>query len=179
MMPAFSRAIAATVVPMVHADRGDGRGCRSDDVGRVEAPAEADLDHCRLDTCAPKHLEGHRRRDLEECRRHGQRAGRLQPIGHTEHVVCCLLECVRVNRRVIDDEALGEVDEVRGDVSGSANALRPQRAVGERRDRPFAVCPGDVQRGEAPLRMPKRRAQRLHVLQTQFDPEGLEREQTF
>jgi hypothetical protein len=57
--------------------------------------------------------------------------------------------------------------------------VRHQRAVGECRHRPFAVGPGDVQRAEAPFRMAERRAQRLHVLQAQLDPEVLEREQTF
>ena len=53
-----------------------------------------------------------------------------------------------------------------------------QRTVGQCRDGPFAVRPRDLQRGVAPLRMPERGAQCLHVLQTELDPEILEGEKT-
>jgi hypothetical protein len=57
------------------------------------------------------------------------------------------------------------------------DALRQKRPMGECGDGPFAVGPGDVKRAEASFGVAECRAERLHVLQAQLDPEVLEREE--
>ena len=61
---------------VIERDRGDRGDRRRQDVGRVEAAAEADLDDGDIDRGALEDLERDRGRDLEERRRHRQRAAR-------------------------------------------------------------------------------------------------------
>jgi hypothetical protein len=56
----------AEVLLMVVSDRGDGTHRRSNDVGRVESAAEADLDDRDLDAARPEQLERGGGRGLEE-----------------------------------------------------------------------------------------------------------------
>ena len=115
MMPAFSKAIVAERVAemllVIEADRRDGAGHRSDDVGGVEPAAEADLDHRDLDAGAAEQLE---RRSPSSPRRTSACTASA-PLACSRSAQSSTSSRRRraaagVDRRVVDDEPLGQVD---------------------------------------------------------------------
>ena len=107
----------------------------------------------------------------------GQAARRLQCISAVENVLRGSLQRVRVNRRRPDDEPLGQIDKVWGDVSAGVHAGGDQRGVDHRGDGALAVRAGDVERRERPFGMPQRGAQPGDVVEPELDPERVEREE--
>ena len=148
------------------------------DVGGVEPAAQPDFDHRDLDARAPKHLEGHGRGGFEEGRRDRQPTLLPQPFGQRQHVVRHGVQRRGVDLLAADDEALGQVAQVRRDIARRTHARRQQRRMRHRRHRALAVRPRDVQRLEAAFGMPERFAEALDVLETKLDPEGLEGEES-
>ena len=84
-MPAFSRAISVMVWPsysgVVERDVGDDGEQRLDDVGGVQASAQADFEDGDVDLRARRNEEGHRGEGLEEAGRCGQLAPDDQALG--------------------------------------------------------------------------------------------------
>ena len=164
MMPAFSPAIVASVVPRycwwskaIEVIAVDGRRCH--DVGGVEPAAEADLEHRDVDAGAAEQLEGDRGRDFEERRlRLAARRRRSRPSIARAHVGDRRDQRVaRSTGRPSIDEPLGEIDQVRRGVARRAVAGGAQRRVDHRRDRALAVGAGDVDRRNARSGWPSRR----------------------
>jgi hypothetical protein len=164
------------VLLMVEPDGGDCAGDGTNDVGRVEPAAEADFDDRDLDLGAPEHLERHRSRHLEERRRHLERAVRPQPLDERQDVSGDGMQRRRVNGGAADHEPFRQVGEVGRDVARGPDAGRHQRRMRHRGHRALAVGARDVERGEAALGVAERVTQARDVLETQLDPEHLERE---
>jgi len=81
------------------------------------------------------------------------------------------------HRVPIDDEPLGEADEVRRRVARRSVARRAQRRVDHRRHRSLAVGAGDVHRAERPLGMAEPRHQHRDVVEADLDPQLLQAEE--
>jgi hypothetical protein len=121
MMPAFSRAISPSVEPRLLVIEIDGRDRRSnglDDVGRIEPAAQAGLDDRDLHARPAKQLEREGGRGLEERRRGLERALCAELLNRLAHVAGGAAHRRGVHRLSVDDEALGQIDEVRRGVAG-------------------------------------------------------------
>ena len=142
-MPAFSPAIAAGVVAelphVIEVDRDDRRGHRRHDVGRVEAAAEADLEHRDVDRRPLEDLEARppsspRRtwRGRAAARRRGSRLRRRARRTTTRSSVD------GVDGRAVEREALRQIRRDAARCSGRC-AGRP-RAARARPSRPPIPC---------------------------------------
>ena len=136
-MPAFSNAIAASVWPRCRSwskrDRRDRGDRRRQDVGGVEAAAEADLDHGDVDAArggrsrrrsaveTSKNVGVHRQRARRDAARRPRRARRAVTASNV----------AGVDRRAVDGDALLDAVEVRRGV-----AAGPQAGGAQRRARP-------------------------------------------
>ncbi len=134
---------------------------RRHDVRRVEPPAEPHLEHRELDLRGAKRDERRHRGRLEEAQ-----VGR--PLEHLEQE---RRERVVVERRAVDPNALAESPEMRRRVEPDMAPSRPRHRIDERRDRPFAVRPGDVRHLERPLRVAEARARVGHRTEAEAHPE--------
>ena len=147
------------------------------DVGGVQPAAEPHFEDGDVHAGAAKQLEGHGRRDFEKRRLRLQRPARrrrrpLRDVGDDGGD-----ERVLGDRTAVDDEALGEVDEVGRRVARRSMAGRAQRRIDHRRDRSFAVGAGDVHRAECALGMAEARDDRRDVVEAELDPELFEAEE--
>ena len=80
------------------------------------------------------------------------------------------------DRPAVDDEPLGEIDQMRRRVPRRPVAGGAQRRVDHRRHRAFAVGAGDVHRPECPLGMAEPGDERGDVVEAELDAELLEAE---
>ncbi len=143
-MAAFSAAISASVSPkillMVDADAGDAGDERAgDDVGRVEAAAEPDLEDRRVRWRACESDQRRSGRHLEEAR--------LDPVAMVEHFAEKRGEHFIIDQLAGDADALVEADEVGAGkgVNGPARCFDRGAEEGDRRA--FAVGAGDMEHG--------------------------------
>src|SRR5580765_2928408 len=97
---------------MIDRNRRDGADRRFEHICRVEPSAEPDLDHRDFRVRASEDLEAHRGRCLEERWWSGNHSIFLQAIGAVQDVARNIVQGVVVDRRIADDEALAEVNEV-------------------------------------------------------------------
>src|SRR5439155_14478296 len=81
------------------------------------------------------------------------------------------------NRPAVDDEALGDVDEMRRGEARRSMSGGAQRRVDHRRDRALAVRAGDVDRSKRALGVTEARHERGDVLEAELDPELFEAEE--
>ena len=134
---------------MIERDRRDRRRDRRRSTfvasSRPPRPTSSTAD---LDAGAAEQLERDRRRHLEERRLRLQHAFAQQLLDRGldvgdggDHRVCR-------DRPAVDDEPLGQIDEVRRRVARRPVAGRAQPGVDHRRDRALAVGAGDVDRSE-------------------------------
>ncbi len=89
------------------------------------------------------------------------------------------IEDARIDGRAVDGDAFLDAIEVRRRVAAGAIAARAQAALDHRRDRPLAVGARDMNGGPAPVRPIERRQNRLDVVEPELDAERLEREEPF
>ncbi len=162
---------------MIEIDGRDRRSDGPDDVGRIEPAAEADLDHRDLHVRPAKQLERQGGRGFEERRRGLQRALRAELLDRLADVAGGAAHRRGVHGPSVDDEALGQIDEVRRGIAGRSVAGAAERRVDHGRDRSLAVGAGDVNRPERALRVAEASEQRLYVFETELDPELFEAEQ--
>ena len=147
-------------------DRGGG-GAR-DDVGRVEASADADLHDGEVDPRLAEGEERRERRRLEE--------GEIRP--GVERAREQLGEPRVAHRLAVDADALGEPAEVRRGVEARLHARRARDRLDHRADAALAVGPGDVHHAKAALGVPGALAGGAHRLEPEPHAErdaGVER----
>ena len=88
-MPAFSRAMDSSVCLscrlVIEVDRRDGRRDRRDDIRRVQAASQANLEHRDVNRSAPEQLERRGRRDFRERRQRFQNAAAYQRVNRRLH----------------------------------------------------------------------------------------------
>ena len=182
MMPAFSNAIAASVdaevLLVIEADVvmapatgvmtfvASNRPPRPTSMTATSTPARRNSSNAIAVV------------DFEERRRHGQRAARPaadRRSSRTSSATSCSVGGIdRARRR---SRTLGQVGEMRRDVARGPDAGGDERRVRHRGHRALAVGAGDVKGGEAALGVAERLAQAGDVLETELDPEVLEREE--
>ena len=129
------------------------------------------------DTRLSKQIEGNGRRALEERRKAGQCPVGDQPFGDLLHPRSRALQLGVVHLVTVNDEALGQPDQVRGGVARHAVARRAQRGLGHRRDRSLAVGARRSARRRMRLGMVERLQQPGHVGQAELHPEAFEAEE--
>ena len=125
---------------VIDAEGGDA-GCDGllDDIGRVEASAEADLDYRRVGGCPRKGEEGDGGRDLEEAGL--DIVARVENLGEQSRKLRIL------DQFAGDADALVEADEVRAGEGVDRAAARLQCGAQESAGRAFAVGACDVKYG--------------------------------
>jgi hypothetical protein len=139
-------------------DSADGGG--GDDVGRVEPPAEADLDHAGVGGGAGESEEGGGGRYFEEGRRYA--------LGGIEHFLQQGGEILVLDELAGEPDPLVEADQVRAREDMRRKACRFDGGAQESAGRSLAVGPGDVEdRGHAALGMAEASEQGRHPLQAE------------
>ncbi len=182
MMPAFSNAMASSVWPsrssMVEPDRGNGASRGRNDIRRVEATAQAHLDHRDFHARAAEQLERDGGRGFEECRVDGQLALIAEVVRRSR--------APRPRRSRDHRRSTGSVPmtnrSARFTRCGDTYLRRPDARGDERRMHhcrhgTLTVGAGDMKRRKRPLGMIERRAQSRDVLETELDSERFEREE--
>ena len=144
---------------------GDARDCcrawRRNDVRRVEASAEPDLEDGDVDVRFAEGDERGERERLEEAE-----VGRaIEDAAHERR------ERRVVERRAVDANALGETAQVRRRVEAGPLSGRARDPLDHRAGRSFAVGPRDVHRFERTFRVPEPNACILHRLQAEAHSE--------
>ena len=173
MIAAFSRAIALTVAPesvgMVEIDVRDRRDTAVPGVGRVESPAEPDLDQGEIDRRLGEPAEGHGGQQLEFRRR--PRAAR-DPGRRVEDLTDEPRERPRVDEPAIDLEPLAIAHEVWLGRLRDAVAGGLQGGPGQGEDAALAVRPCDECAPERQLGVAELGEERLRPAQPQMDAES-------
>ena len=98
---------------MVVRDRCDGRRHRLNHICGIEAAAEADLQHRRVDAAAAKELERDGGRHFEKRRVRLQHAFSQQRFDRRPHVGDGGLHLVHGHRPAVNHESFSQIDEVR------------------------------------------------------------------
>ena len=98
---------------MVEVDADDRRRDGLRDVGRVEAAAEADLQHGHVDPGAAEVLERRRCQDLEEGRVRLEPAPAHEPLGRVAHGAHGAAEGGVADRAAVHGDPLVDPHEVR------------------------------------------------------------------
>jgi hypothetical protein len=161
---------------VVEADRREDGQLRRDHVRRVEAAAEAGLDHGDLDARLGEGDEGGGGEELEL----GDRAlivrglavggdGRL--LGPLERAG----ERILGDRPAPDPDPLTPVADVRRRVGAGADAVGLEQRRRHQRHRGLAVGADDVDRREPVLRHPEQRAEAAHALEPELPADRLAR----
>ena len=162
---------------VIEIDRGNGRRHRAHDVGRVEPPAEADLEHGDVDRRAAEQFERRGGGHLEERRLNLKRALGSQPFDRVADLRDDRRQLAAVDGPAVNRKPFGEVDQVRGGVAGGAMTGGPQRRVDHGDDGTLPVRAGDVNRPEGPLGMAEPRHECRDIFQPELDPEAFEAEE--
>ena len=180
-MPAFSRAISATVAPSLSAwsseiGRDDAERGARDHIGGVEPPSEADLQDHRVGRGFGERQKGGGRGDLEE--RDGLAGVDALDGGEPVHQLP-LADRARPPAGASDGagkrDALMEADEMRRGVGMHTQARRLQHGLQERRHRALAVGARHMDHGRQPaLGMPELGQQRLDAAQRKVDQERMQ-----
>jgi hypothetical protein len=159
---------------VVEIHRDDGADQRLRCVRRIEAAAEADLEHRDVDTCLPEGEKSGGRHDLEE-RRMGREPSVTKPrLAGGAHSRETPVELGRTGVDAADPDPLVRTHEVRGRVQAGSHAVRFQHGIDHRRNGALAVRAADERRREAPFRMIEKGEQRASTAQAELDAVGLE-----
>ena len=155
---------------VVHRDRGDRGHCGTNDVCRVQSPAQPHLDHGEIGLVAAEQHQPCRRQRLE----HGDRAAGvdLLELSQGGRELTCRHEVSR------DSKAFGHRNEVRRRHYVDAQSGRFADRADGGACAAFAVRSGDVDhRWEPLLRMAQVAQQRLQPFEAEVDQDGVERAQ--
>jgi hypothetical protein len=160
----FRGDFGETVAELGHVIEGHPRHRRDpgwrNDVGGVEAPAEADFQHGQVDLGLAKGEECGQRGHLEERQIRGAVHDGVEQ--RHEHAV--------LDRLPGDVDTLRKTAQVRRRVEPDAASAGARHRRDERRDRAFAVGAGDVNGLEALLRITEAGAGGLHPLEAELLP---------
>ena len=151
---------------MLEPDVGNNAEYRSNNVRRIQSPAQPCFDHGDIDFLIGKILESYRSRRFEE--------GRLRSLNLQLQEFCVVNNLIIRNHLTVDANTLIELPEVRGSVKPCSISCGSKHRSDHRRGRPFAVRARDVNRGVFFLRMPEEVNERTDVFQPRLDTEQLE-----
>ena len=164
---------------MVERDRRDGRR-RPASITLVASsrPPRPTSQHRDVDPGAAEQLERHGGRHFEERRVRLQHAARQQRARWPSRT-SATAATMRVggDRPAVDDESLGQIDQMGRGVARRSWPAARKRGVDHRRDRALAVGAGDVDGSERPLGMAERVDDRGDVLEAELDAELFEAEE--
>ena len=173
MIAAFSRAMwrdrRAEAVHVVEVDVRDRRHAAVPGMGRVEPPAEADLDEGEVDPLLGEPAEDDRGQELELGRRRRAAAA-------TRSAAAIASSTSRANvaastgRPAIWSRSRYD-DEVRLRRLAGAQAGRPERRAGQGEDAALAVRAGDERAADAELRIAELAEERPRPPEPEPDPE--------
>ena len=160
---------------MVERDRRDhARQRMVDDVGGVEAAAQADFQQQHVGRVAREQHECRRRLDLE----HGDRRFAIEAFALAERVGKLGVRNQHAAPRPADPESFVDAHQVGRGVGMDALAGRLEDRAHERDGRAFAVGAGDVDDGRhTPLRVAEAVQDPPHAVERQIDPLRMQRQQ--
>src|SRR6266404_7960992 len=152
----------AEILLVIAADVGDHGDRRDDDVRRVEASAEADLEHLHLDALGGE-------RDPREQRHHLERGEPACVVEVATQAPDAFDDLVLGDRHAVNGDALAKRDQVRRRIEADAPPRGAHDRVEHRRRRALAVRAADVQRRRRALRISEARRRRLDARELQID----------
>ena len=115
----------AEILRVLQSERADRAGAWDDDIGRIETPAQPDLDHRDVDLAEGE--ERHQRHDLEE----GQPGIAERPGNPPAHFLEQLAGTLLGDGLARDADPLAEVVQVGARIEARAQPGRPERGFGK------------------------------------------------
>ena len=159
--------------PLVVAGQAhDGRSQRLRDVGRVETPPHAHLEHGHVHSRAAEVVEGRGGQRLEVGGMRRDDAGGHEAFGGAADAAHRPVEGGVRDEPIVDGDPLVNAHEVGGGIAADAEARRPERGVDVGHDRPFAVGPGDEKRRVGAFGTSEGFGERPHRLEAELDAES-------